>query len=57
MHEQKYCKELITTMLCPYSLKDFSEQLNELKVDDDGIILTEKFSGTATDITLKIHHI
>ena len=40
-------------MLWPYKLKDFSEQLNVLKVDNNGITPMEKFSGTTTDINLK----
>ena len=40
-------------MLWTYALKDFAEQLNVLKVDDDGINLMEKFTGTTTDINLK----
>ena len=41
-------------MLWSYVLKDFSEQLNVLKVDDDEITPTEKFADTTTEITLKI---
>ena len=44
-------------MLWTYALKYFSEKLNELKVDGDGITPMEKFSGTTTDINLKNHHI
>ena len=44
-------------MLCPYKLKDFSEKLNEIKVDGDRITPMKKFSGTTTYITLKNHHI
>ena len=51
-----YFPEAINTMLWPYSLKPCVEQLNELKVDDDGITPIEKFAGTTTDITLKNHH-
>ena len=43
-------------MLWTYALKAFSEQLNVLKVDDDGITPMEKFSGTTADITLINHH-
>ena len=43
-------------MLWPYALKDFSEQWNVLKVDDDGITPMEKFSGTTADIFPKNHH-
>ena len=35
----------ITTMLWPYTLKDFLEQLNELNVYDDRITHMYKFSG------------
>ena len=40
-------------MLWTYALKDFSEQLNVLKVNADGITPMEKFTGTTTDINLK----
>ena len=43
-------------MLLTHSLKDFVEQLNVLKVDDDGIPTMDKFAGTKTDINLKNHH-
>ena len=56
LHAKIYWPEAITTMLCPYELKAFACQLNILKVDDDGIIPMEKFSGTTTDIYLKTHH-
>ena len=52
LHAKIYCPEAITKMLCPYALKAFAEQLNVLKVDDDGITPMEKFSGTTTYITL-----
>ena len=47
-----YWPEEITAILWPYVMKALEEQFNELKVDDDGIILVEKFSGTTTYITL-----
>ena len=37
-------------------MKDFLEQLNELKVHNDGITPMEKFLGTTTEITPKNHH-
>ena len=43
-------------MLWPYALKDFAEQLNLLKVDDDRITLMENFAGTTRYITLKNYH-
>ena len=43
-------------MLCPYALNSLTEQLNKLKVDDDGITLMERFSGTTTNITIKNLH-
>ena len=43
-------------MLWLYELKYFAEQLNELKVDDDGITPMESFAGTTTDITTKNHY-
>ena len=49
-----YFLEAIATIIWSYVLKDFSEQLNELKVDVYGITTMEKFAGTTTDITLKI---
>ena len=49
-----YYPEEIPTMLWPYVLKSFVEQLNILKVYDDGIIPMEKFSVTTKYITLKI---
>ena len=48
--------EAITTTLWFYALKEFAEQLNELKMDNYGIILMEKFPGTTIDITPKNHH-
>ena len=54
LHKIIYLPEAITTMLWKYSLKYFSEKLNELKLGDDGINTMEKFSGTTTHITLKI---
>ena len=56
LQEKIYFKELITTILWFYELKDFLEQLNELKVDDDGINPMGKFSDTTTEITLKTNH-
>ena len=41
-------------MVCTHALKAFSEQLNVIKVDDDGITPMENFVGKTTDITLKI---
>ena len=43
-------------MLWTYELEAFSEKLNLLKVGDDGITPTERFSGTTTYITLKNHN-
>ena len=43
-------------MLWPYTLKAFSEQLNVLNVDGDGITTIDKFAGTTTEIYLKNHH-
>ena len=54
---KKYFPEEINIMLWPYALKDFSEQLNVIMVDDDIINTMDKFSGTTTDITLRYHHI
>ena len=54
LHAKIYWPEAITTMLYPYSLKEFSEQLNELKVGDDGITPMEHFAGTTIYITPKI---
>ena len=42
----------VESILRPYELKYFSEQLNEIKVDDDAITSPmEKFAGTTQDIT------
>ena len=49
---KRYLPETITTMLCPYSLNYFAEQLDEIKVGYGGITPMEKFSGTKRDITL-----
>ena len=35
-------------MLCTYALKVFTEKLNQIKVDDDGITPMENFSVTTT---------
>ena len=56
LHAKRYRPEAITTMLWPYSLEDFTEQLNELKLDNDEITHMEKFSGTTREINLKNHH-
>ena len=56
LYAKIYWPEEITTMLWPYSLKVFAEQLNVLKVDDNEITPMEKFSGTTTDIYLKNSH-
>ena len=40
-------------MLWPYSLNAFAEQLNELKVENDGVTTMDMFSGKTTDINLK----
>ena len=37
-------------MFWPYTLKEFSEKLNELKVDYDGITPMEEFARTTTYI-------
>ena len=44
-------------MLWKYALNALSEQLNELKVGDDGVNPMERFTGETTYITLKNHHI
>ena len=36
----------------PSTLKEFEEQLNELKVDDDGFTPMEKFAGNKSEINL-----
>ena len=56
IHENIYLSEAINTMLWTYVPKAFSEQLNEINVDNYGITPMEKFSGTTTDIPLKNHH-
>ena len=43
-------------MLCPYIMKAFLEQLNELKVDYDRVTTMHKISGTTSDINVKDHH-
>ena len=53
LHANIYWPEELTTMLWPYALKYFAEQLNVIKVDNDGIMSMEKFEGTATEITIK----
>ena len=40
-------------MFWAYALKYFTEQLNALKLDDDGITPMENFAGTTTYISLK----
>ena len=57
LHAKIYGPESMPTMFCPHELKAFAEQLNVLKVDDDGFIPTENFAGTTTKINLKNHHI
>ena len=56
LHEKLYWTYTITTILFTYALKAFSEQLNVINVDDDGITPMENFECTTTDITLKNHH-
>ena len=57
LNAKRYFPEAITTMLCPYALKVFAEQLNVLNVDCDGITPMENVLGTTPDITIKNHHI
>ena len=52
-HKKRYWTEAIPEMLWPYALKEFSEQLNELKAVDDGITSMEKFSVTKNTLLLK----
>ena len=54
LHAKIYWPEAITTILWTYSLNYFAEQLNVLKVYDDGINPMEKFVGTTTYIYIKI---
>ena len=51
-----YWLDATTTMLWHYALKYFTEQLNVLKVDDDGITPIEKFPDTIVGITLENRH-
>ena len=51
-----YWPEAITTMLWPYALKEFAETFNVIKVNDDGINPMGNFTGTTTDIYIKIFH-
>ena len=53
LYAKIYWPEEITTMILPYSLKDFSEKINELKVVDDGVTPMENFAGTKIYINLK----
>ena len=53
LHAKIYWPEAINTKLWAYELKEFTEQLNVLKADDDGITPMEKFAGTTTDISIK----
>ena len=52
LYAKKYRPQAIATILCPYVLKSFAEQLDVLKVDDDNIIPMDKFAGTTTNIFL-----
>ena len=52
VHAKVYCPEEITTILCTYVPKNFSETLNEVKVDDNGNTPMEKFAGRIKDINL-----
>ena len=54
LHAKIYWPEEKTTMLWPYALMAFTEQLNVLKVDYDEITPMEKFAVTTTDVSLKI---
>ena len=51
-NEKIYWQEAITTILWPYAMNSSAEQLNESKVDGDGITPMKKFSGTTIDINL-----
>ena len=53
LHEKRYCVEQIITILWPYAIADFIEQLNQHNEDDDEITPMEKFPCKTTDITLK----
>ena len=54
LHTKIYLPGEITKKLWNYTIKAFAEQLNELKVDDDGINPMGNFSGTTTYTTLQI---
>ena len=54
--QKMYLIDSITTMSCTYALKVFSEQLNEIKVDNHGLNPLGNFAGTTIYITLKNHH-
>ena len=54
LHAKIYCPDAISTMLWSYALKAFTKQLNELNLDYYWVTPSENFSGTRTDITLKI---
>ena len=56
LHDKIYCTEEIITILWPYALKEIVEQLNTLKLDNDGGTPMDKFSGTKNDTTLKNKH-
>ena len=43
-------------MLCPYALKAFAYQFNELKLEEYVITPMHRFTVTTTDITLKNLH-
>ena len=56
LNENIYGLEEKITMLCPYLLKAFEEQLNAFKVDYDGVTPMYKFVRSTTDTILKNHH-
>ena len=57
LHAKQYFLEAITTLLCLYALKAASGQLDNLKMNNNGVTTTETVFSTTIDITLKHQHL
>ena len=56
LHTKRYWPEAINTMLWPYALNKFVEQLTELELGDYGVTPIDNCSVTTAYLNLKNHH-
>ena len=52
LHTKHYYPEAVTTMLWTYEINSLSEQLNSIKLDNNGITSMETFNITKMGNTL-----